>query len=155
MNVFYIDSKQSTLDKPSIFLAGPTPRDKETPSWRPEAIRLFNTFDGDVFVPERSNGEIKFEYYDQVEWEWKHLHAATVILFWVPRNLQNMPAFTTNVEFGYYLATKPNACFYGRPENSPKTRYLDWLYKQVVGEEPITELSKLVYNIVENIDDIH
>lgn len=39
----------------AIFLAGPTPRDKDTPSWRPEAIHILEQlkYDGIVFVPEQ------------------------------------------------------------------------------------------------------
>ena len=36
-------------------------------------------------------------------WERIALTDATVILFWVPRKLPDMAAFTTNVEFGYWL----------------------------------------------------
>ena len=33
----------STFIEPAIFLAGPTPRDPETPSWRPEALDLLSS----------------------------------------------------------------------------------------------------------------
>ena len=58
-----------------MFLAGPTPRDDNVISWRKEAIKLFDDFgfSGTLFVPERRNWKVKFEYTDQVEWELKAL----------------------------------------------------------------------------------
>ena len=114
-----------------IFLAGPTPRTKDVKSWRPEVIDLFEKwgFDGTIVVPER-NFEVKCNYDDQVEWERTGLTESKAILFWVPRELFTMPAFTTNVEFGYWLAKSPERCFYGRPDDSCKNRYLDWLYSK-------------------------
>jgi hypothetical protein len=93
----------------SIFLAGPTPRDENTLSWRPEALNLLEGlgFDGYVYVPEPKEGHMgKWPTYDeQCEWEQVHLDFATCILFWVPRDMTNMPAMTTNVEFGLYAKT--------------------------------------------------
>jgi len=53
-----------------------------------------------------------------------------------------MPAFTTNVEFGYWLHSKK--VIYGRPSNSPKTKYLDWLYELDYNEKPIDNLDNLL-----------
>jgi hypothetical protein len=107
----------------SIFLAGPTPRDPETPSWRPKALEyLANTFSGTVFVPEDSHQSWAFSYDDQVEWELEALHAATVIVFWVPREVEHMPAFTTNVEFGLFAARR-NVVL-GSPPAAAKMKYL-------------------------------
>jgi hypothetical protein len=39
-------------------------------------------------------------------WEREGLIKASVIFFWIPRGLPDMPAFTTNVEFGYWLHSK-------------------------------------------------
>ena len=40
-----------------VFLAGPTPRDDKTKSWRIEAIELFKKygFGGTLFIPERKD----------------------------------------------------------------------------------------------------
>lgn len=104
MNISYA---RSELPR-SIFLAGPTPRDAQTPSWRPEAIEYLNElgFKGTVFVPEDGDGSAKFSYDDQIEWELQALHSATAILFWVPREMNYMPALTTNVEFGLFAARR-------------------------------------------------
>jgi hypothetical protein len=144
--VYYSDDDgQRQWTRPSIFLAGPTPRDKGVPSWRPEALKIISDgcFDGDVFVPEWSTGEEMLDYDDQVEWEDRHLTNCAVILFWVPRDLATMPAFTTNIEFGRFVERR--LCVYGRPDGSPKNRYLDWLYKKSnPGWEPLTTLGETV-----------
>lgn len=124
----------------AIFLAGPTPRDSETPSWRPEALRLLEEagYDGVVFVPESADGQFKGSYTDQVEWEERGLEMADRIVFWVPRDLRTMPAFTTNVEFGRYVQS--GKVILGRPDGAPKTRYLDWLGEK--NDVPIFETLK-------------
>ena len=91
----------------SVFLAGPTPRDGATPSWRPEALALIEGAAPPrgrlvVFVPEPRDGAWRADYADQVAWEDRWLGVADVILFWVPREMGAMPALTTNVEFGRY-----------------------------------------------------
>ncbi len=75
-------------------------------------------------------------------WEREGLTNATVIVFWIPRQLPDMPAFTTNVEFGYWLHT--NKVLYGRPDNAEKIKYLDWLYKLDYNKEPINNLEDLL-----------
>ena len=108
----------------SIFLAGPTPRDEQTPSWRPEAINILQNlgFTGTVLVPEDRNNKREFEYDDQVHWEWAAINQATVVVFWVPRELKKMPAFVTNVEFGL-LATSGKVLL-GAPDGASKMGYL-------------------------------
>jgi nucleoside 2-deoxyribosyltransferase len=111
----------------SIFLAGPTPRDLEVLSWRPEALRLLEQlgFEGQVFVPEASNWAPHDHYDDQIHWEWEALNLATVVVFWVPRDLNTLPAFTTNVEFG--LLAQSGKLVLGFPQDAPKMRYLEKL----------------------------
>lgn len=129
LQVNYSD-QEVILARKSIFLAGPTPRDEAVHSWRPYAIKLLREmgFDGVVYVPEYETGEVLHNYDNQIEWEWKALDNAGAILFWVPRNLETMPAFTTNVEFGYWV--RDDRAFYGRPSSAVLVRYLDSLYKR-------------------------
>ncbi|MFO0660337.1 MAG: nucleoside 2-deoxyribosyltransferase domain-containing protein [Polyangiaceae bacterium] len=110
----------------SIFLAGPTPRSADTPSWRPEALRLLEArgFDGVVFVPEFKDGFWRGNYDDQVGWEEEALNQADCVLFWVPRNLDTMPAFTTNDEWGWWKGS--GKVVFGAPENAEKIRYQQW-----------------------------
>jgi len=111
----------------SIFLAGPTPRSTSVESWRPQAIQLLKQagFPGTVYTPETSNNNWTHEYYNQIEWEWSALQMSTVVLFWVPRELTDMPAFTTNVEFGYLASS--GKVLLGSPEGAPKMKYLQAL----------------------------
>ena len=122
MKINYSDQEVIKGEK-SIFLAGPTPRKIEVKSWRDEVCKKLEElgFDGVVYVPEYSTHG-KFEDYDvqshtnQVEWERTALLNASVILFWIPREIPDMPAFTTNVEFGYWIHT--GKIIYGRPDEA-------------------------------------
>lgn len=145
MKVLYSD--QMVFDgNDGIFLAGPTPRRSDVPSWRPKAIELLESFkfDGTVLVPEWQSGMSRVNFDDQVEWEFAGLSLAKVIVFWVPRNMEAMPALTTNVEFGYWTAKSPERIVYGRPSDAPSTRYLDWLIskqnKDVVIHDNLSDL---------------
>lgn len=120
MNVVY-----ALQDLPrSIFLAGPTPRDPLVGSWRPEALEILERlgFTGSVFVPESEDWLAHDNYDRQIEWEWEGLDRASTIVFWIPRDLVTMPAFTTNVEFGYMVASKK--ILLGYPPGARKTNYL-------------------------------
>lgn len=110
--------------RPSIFLAGPTPRDAKTESWRPEALQILelHDFEGTVYVPENRVYTDGFDYDSQINWEWLALDMSTAIVFWVPRELNNMPAMTTNVEFGHYV--KDGRVVLGYPKDAPKMKYL-------------------------------
>lgn len=129
------------LAMPTIFLAGPTPRSADVVSWRIEALEIIERysgfFKGAVFVPEspgwHDQEDPDKKYDDQVYWEWSALEAANAILFWVPRNLDTLPGFTTNVEFGMYWNSKKVVL--GFPEGAPKTRYLERLASR--GRVPI------------------
>lgn len=106
-----------------VFLFGPTPRhDTTTPSWRPEAIALLReSYNGPIFIPE---SEVWRDNYDgQVDWEWAGMDTARVAMFWVPRELKNMPALTTNCEYGY-IARSSQLCVLGYPKEAVKMGYL-------------------------------
>jgi hypothetical protein len=135
----------------SIFLAGPTPRSAEIRSWRPEALDLLGElgFAGTVLIPERQDWTIKFNYADQVEWEYAGLEGCSIIAFWVPRQMATLPGLTTNVEFGRYVDS--GRCVYGRPENAPHTSYLDWLYKKMTGNSPQSALRETLAEAVARI----
>lgn len=128
MNVIYA---QEPI-RQSIFLAGPSPRDTNTPSWRPEALRILQhlNFKGDVYVPEPRTklDDWAFNYDTQIKWEWMGIDTSAVVAFWIPRELSTMPGFTTNVEFGLTVAS--GKAVLGFPPDSPKNRYLDELAKR-------------------------
>ena len=140
----------------NIFLAGPTPRkENSVPSWRPEAIRILEElgFDGVVFSPEAEDGDWAENYDDQVNWERAGLNLADIIVFWVPRDLDTMPAFTTNVEYGRWLES--NKTVLGHPEDAPKTRYLDTELKEWTNskETPFLYLRETLQEAVNRIGD--
>lgn len=126
-------------EKKSIFLAGPTRRDSPfEKSWRKEACDLLESkgFDGIVYIPEFREGS-NFAYLTQVNWERKALINCSKILFYIPRHLPDMPAFTTNVEFGMYLARRTNDCIFCSPPGAEKNSYLEWLFMEEKGEDAI------------------
>lgn len=116
----------------SIFLAGPTPRSDDVQSWRPTALRILRDLGhrGFVFVPETSDWGWCGDYDRQTLWEWQALGRASCTLFWVPRDLETMPAMTTNVEFGILAARFPQRTVLGFPTGAPKTRYLASIAKR-------------------------
>lgn len=150
MEVVYAQEEAPPTLSKSIFLVGPTPRSENAASWRPAAIKALEIhgYNGVVFVPEMSGGWLS-NYNSQVEWEKKHLEMADLILAWVPRNLKTMPAFTTNVEFGKYVAS--GKLLYGRPANAPKTQYLDWLYADHGCGEPYSSITDLAGEAVRRL----
>jgi calcineurin-like phosphoesterase family protein len=107
-----------------VFLAGPTPRSLDTESWRPEMIKLLREagYEGHILIPEKRNLEEGYDYDTQVAWESDALDASDLIVFWVPRNLETMPGFTTNIEFGEWM--KSGKIVLGYPHNADKMRYM-------------------------------
>ena len=148
MIINYSDQKV-VKNKKSIFLAGPTPRSINVKTWRKEACAKLEKlgFDGTVYVPEYSSYRPLESYDNQVEWEREALSNASIIVFWIPRSLPDMPAFTTNVEFGYWIHT--GKILYGRPDNSEKNKYLDWLYKKDTNNDPYSSLEELLKKAIE------
>ena len=133
----------------SMFLAGPTPRCKQVKSWRPQFIKLLQKQETKctVFLPELKNGGWLGDHDKQTEWEYRHLHLASAVVFWVPRDLDKLPGFITNVEFGFWV--RSDRCFYGRPPGTPVTRYLDWLYKKEHSHEsPAESMEELIDRVI-------
>lgn len=149
----YSDQKVIKKQK-SIFLAGPTPRGENVVSWRTNACKFLeeNGFDGVVYVPEYSTWKPKSDYVDQVEWEREALLNTSVISFWIPRELPDMPAFTTNVEFGYWLHT--GKVLYGRPDSAKKIKYLDWLYKVDTNLDPYNNIEALLLESINKANEV-
>ncbi len=133
MDIYYAKEPLPKKVWRSIFLAGPTPRTKEDElpeeTWRTKAITLLGVakgfaFDGIVFSPEPASGKFRGSYEDQVAWEQAALEMADVILFWVPRDMDTLPALTTNVEFGQWVESG-KVVFGGPPDDvAHRNRYL-------------------------------
>lgn len=127
----------------TLFLAGPTPRSADVQSWRPEALEWLkaNAQGMHVFVPESGDQAWRKDYDTQVEWESAALARADAIVFWVPRKIETMPAFTTNVEFGLHIAAK--RVFYGRPSHAEKIGFLDY-HAKALGLPVFTTLTQVL-----------
>jgi len=132
MKVVYAGQTPPDVINKSIFLAGPTPRRFGVQSWRPEALAVLELleYDGVVFVPENppENEEAfndwsnnKKSYASNVDWEDDCLSMADCILFWIPRDLKTMPAFTTNDEWGSWKYSGKTVL--GAPDTAVKVRY--------------------------------
>jgi len=121
---------------PSVFLAGPTPRSGEVPSWRPDALDALSAqWTGPVpltvLTPESRGGVRATQYDDQADWETEARAAAGAILFWIPRELRTLPGFTTNVEFGLDVGT--GRAVLGCPPDCPnpeRNRYLIYVARR-------------------------
>jgi hypothetical protein len=111
-------------ERPSIFLAGPSPRSKVPGTWRDEALFILqrHDFEGDVFVPLTKDGNYLYDHKEGVRWEWRALGAAACIAFWIPRS-DLYPGFTTNIEFGFASVLRPGRVVLGAPPDATKIRY--------------------------------
>jgi 8-oxo-dGTP pyrophosphatase MutT (NUDIX family) len=107
-------------------------------------------YQGVVFVPEAEDGEWQHNYDAQIEWEDRGLNFADVNLFWVPRELEHMPAFTTNIEWGYWTARDPSRLVLGSPASAPKMKYLEY-YAQKLGVPISTDLESACEVALEKI----
>lgn len=79
-------------------------------------------------MPESPTWEQHDSYDEQVAWELEALKQASIIVFWIPREIETMPAFTTNVEFGFWAQS--GKVMLGAPTNAPKMKYLRELAKR-------------------------
>jgi Nucleoside 2-deoxyribosyltransferase like len=152
MQVVYA-RQDHTVKGPALFLAGPTPRSRDVPSWRPDALRILCelAFAGTVFVPEEPGaGGLPPTYEEeQVYWEWRCLERAAAIVFWVPRDLKTLPGFTTNVEFGLYC--RSGKALLGYPPGAAKMRYLELLARAC--DVPVfPDLTRLLTAAVARLD---
>ncbi len=123
MEVLFAQQPFPTKVTKTLFLAGPSPRSQGVGSWRREALRILEQlgYDGTVFVPENWE-QPSFDFLPQVDWENEALHRADQIVFWIPRDLTDLPGFTTNHEHGEWFQS--GKVVLGVPPDAPKTRYL-------------------------------
>lgn len=123
--VVYTTQTPPEVFSKSLFLAGPSPRELGHLNWRPEAIKILEElgYDGVVFVPLPEDGNWPADYDVQVEWEKRYLDMADAVVFWVSRDMETLPALTTNVEFGMYFDT--GKAFLGFPEQAVHMKYLE------------------------------
>lgn len=126
--IYTLEDVPETINR-SLFLAGPSPRPEQTiHSWRVDALEYLESidFDGVVFVPEYkpNTNPPEFDLKTQIEWEERCLNASDCIVFWVPRDLEQLPAFTTNIEFGAWCNS--GKIVFGAPDSAPKNDYIKY-----------------------------
>jgi 8-oxo-dGTP pyrophosphatase MutT (NUDIX family) len=153
MHLVYTGEEAPQSFTKSMFLAGPSPRNHADPNWREEAVKILEELDyeGVVFLPIWRDGpqDTKTHDYDsQVDWENKYLEMADCVVFWVPRDLKVLPAFTTNVEFGLWLNS--GKAVLGYPPGAEKMRYLDWQAGQH-GVPVLTTLKETLEQAIQNM----
>lgn len=131
MKIIFV-GEDFSLYRPSIFLAGPSPRAAVAKTWRDDALFILQErdFDGDVFVPMTKERGYLFDYKEQVRWEWKALGVASCIAFWIPRT-DLYPGFTTNIEFGFASVLRPGRVILGAPPHANKTRYPQMMAREL------------------------
>lgn len=153
--VFYEDII-SKLPKNSIFLAGPTSRANVfEKSWRNEAVKFLENFNfnGTVFIPEFSKPKqfTNNDWSQSTAWEKEFMDSATCILFWVPRKIPNMLGLTTNLEFGYYIAKRPENIILGYPKDADEVEWMTIKYKECHPKSfhnPTNTLEETVLNAI-------
>lgn len=129
MKIIYTNDPLPDVFTKSIFLAGPTPRSEDVESWRPGAIQDLESlgYDGVVFSPEWEDGPRgpkTGSYEGQAQWEADAMNMSDIIIFWVPRNMKDMPALTTNHEHGEWF--RSGKVMLGYPHDAPHMSYLKY-----------------------------
>ncbi|CAF1639066.1 unnamed protein product, partial [Didymodactylos carnosus] len=159
MQLIFADQTIPRCLQKSLFLAGPSPREKDVHDWRRDALEFLQQAQYDdltVFIPVpkerfylKHENDPSWTYDNQIEWECRCRQIADAIVFWIPRDIQGgMPAYTTNIEFGEDLHS--GKIFYGRPDNAEKCRYLDKRFEEI--KQPVfTTLKSLLKYAVEQL----
>jgi hypothetical protein len=128
MTVIVVYAREPIPAGPSVFLAGPTPHaNSGVRSWRPDMVDALDmAWDGPdpliVLTPESRGGVRAVRYQDQFDWENAARLAASVVLFWIPRDVATLPGFTTNVEFGHDVALHARRVVLGCPPDCPNPK---------------------------------
>jgi len=131
MNIYYAQDEVNFEN--SVFLMGPSPRSKDTKSWRKEAVELFEKIEKEydftinLILPEFKDSNFKFEKENQVKWELKCQKFSTFLFFWIPREMKKLPGLTTNIELGMNI-DRENLVV-GFPKDSEKNDYIRILCK--------------------------
>jgi 8-oxo-dGTP pyrophosphatase MutT (NUDIX family) len=128
MKIIYYNKEMPEKMTKSLFLMGPSlRRGQEGTSWRKDAIQILSDvgFDGVIFYPENENDErtgVDNNYEKTIEWEDKYLNICDLIVCWCPRNVETLPGFTTNIEWGRWESS--GKIVLGAPEEAEKVSYL-------------------------------
>lgn len=111
----------------SIFLAGCSYRDGSlnSMSWRREIELIIQqkevetSVEFTLIIPEMNpNIPLYLTSEDIYRWETFMLSRSSSILFWIPRDMQDLPGLTTNIEFGEWMSKE--GVFVGYPDDAEK-----------------------------------
>ena len=151
MKIIYAREELPKVFSKSIFIAGPSPRSKDVKSWRVDALKALESlgYNGVVFIPESKDGKY-FDYDKQVMWEHDAIRRSDCVMFWIPRNLKDLPGFTTNDEWG--SLKESGKVVFGCPDDAPKTDYQKFYADmfQVKQANTLIETVQLAMNMVSN-----
>lgn len=157
MQVIYYKEEMPDKITSSIFLAGPSlrPENKDNnESWRKAAIQILEDkgYNGIVFCPENRDGDFDddHDYEATVKWEETCLHVADCILFWIPRDLEKLPGFTTNDEWGFWKST--GKVVLGAPSDAAKVKYQKY-YANEFNVPFATQLAETIQNAIDHIGE--
>lgn len=130
MDIIYAQEPFPQTVTKTLYLAGPSPRTTTALNWRQEALQILNekNYDGVVYVPLDRNGGFPQDVTKQLSWEQTAMDRSDIILFWVPRDLEQLPGFTTNIEFGQRV--KGRNIILGFPQHAPKMHVLEYLARE-------------------------
>lgn len=156
-----VDGEFTYLDdiknKRSIFLAGPCPRKNFKDDWRFEAFKILKDLDFDGVVISPSNPDYQnYRKNDpdtlrkQTEWEYKAMHDAQYVVFWIARD-KTHPAFTTNIEFGEWF--KEENAIVGFPKEAPKNDYIQ-IRCDMIGKKVFYDLKEMLTDTVNKINTL-
>jgi Nucleoside 2-deoxyribosyltransferase like len=117
------DPVDSITSGPRLFLAGPSPRNSAT-SWRDDACAYLRQarFTGTVLHPQARSGTPAAPVGVQLRWDWLAGEHADAIVFWIPRDMRELPGLTSNFEFG--LWARSGKVVLGAPPDADEMAYL-------------------------------
>ncbi len=116
----------------SVFLAGPTSRHQLIEyNWRCKAVAFLREagFEGFIFVPEPRGKEERGDFTERSyihQWESRRLLSASQVMFWIPRNKDELLGLNTNLELGIlvgltFLSERPpTRLFVGWPNEAER-----------------------------------
>ncbi|MFG2210517.1 NUDIX domain-containing protein [Streptomyces sp. NPDC048638] len=134
IEVVYAGEEPPHVYQASIFLAGPSPRAADVPSWRPQALKEITLQWRQpgtlvVFLPEARDGVRGSDFTGQLAWERVQRDRADAIVYWVPREMATMPGLSTNVEFGEDMDS--GRAILGNPDSAVHVRLLQELASEL------------------------
>lgn len=146
--------KESLQNFESVFLAGPTSRHQLIEyNWRCEAVSHLRQsgFRGFIFVPEPRGGEREGDFTERGvihQWEASRLLSSSQVLFWIPRDKNELLGLNTNLELGIFIgrvlfSKLPTNVFIGWPNNAERMGLPEYYATELAGLKRYETLEEL------------